>query len=481
MIANSPSLRRVDSRLPTIWGLNPVHLHDRFWAARGVFVVRPNERVALPRDAQIFMLTDSRTLALFPLTRAADRLYWVRPEVLFIRLRRPTTAAAYRELAREDDDGRFLRFERHYSAAPRPTARIALTCDRRVAELWQLTDGSPRMWREFRRQTRQIRRETVAVPGRCYDRESDTDLDEFVIQLVKRWRSPSITIDGAKELRPGVWGDAESTLSSSVRVVGRAWIGVGRSHDVAQERSLVGPAVVWDHPDARPTPATIRWHELEPANAAPAPALIVPPYTTRKSARRNRAQRLFDMAFALLALLITLPLYPLIMLAIWFEDGRPFFFGHRRESIGGREFPCLKFRTMRKDADQIKAKLAANNQSDGPQFFIENDPRVTRIGRFLRKTNLDEIPQFINVLLGHMSVVGPRPSPRNENQCCPAWREARLSVRPGITGLWQVSRTRQAGLDFQEWIRFDVEYVEKASWRLDLLIIFRTFRVLMGV
>ena len=88
---------------------------------------------------------------------------------------------------------------------------------------------------------------------------------------------------------------------------------------------------------------------------------------------------------------------------------------------------------------------------------------------------------IVNVLLGHMSVVGPRPSPRNENQCCPAWREARLRVRPGITGLWQVSRTRQAGLDFQEWIRFDVEYVERANWRLDLMIIFKTFRVLMGV
>src|SRR5688500_2221416 len=149
MIAHSPSVRPLESRLPTIWGLNPVHLHDRFWAARGVFVVRPGERAALPPDAQLFMLTDARTLALFPLAAAVDRLFWVKPEVLFIRLR-GKLAPAYRELAREDGQGRFLRFERHYSTPPARTGRIALTCDRRVAGLWQTTDGSPRMWREFR-------------------------------------------------------------------------------------------------------------------------------------------------------------------------------------------------------------------------------------------------------------------------------------------------------------------------------------------
>jgi lipopolysaccharide/colanic/teichoic acid biosynthesis glycosyltransferase len=189
---------------------------------------------------------------------------------------------------------------------------------------------------------------------------------------------------------------------------------------------------------------------------------------------------LFDIVFSVGALLCTLPLYPLIMLAIWLEDGGPFIFAHKRETLGGREFPCLKFRSMRKDADRMKAELAMRNESDGPQFFMKNDPRITRVGQFLRRSNLDELPQFINVLLGHMSVVGPRPSPRAENQCCPPWREARLSVRPGITGLWQVSRTRGAGLDFQEWIKFDMQYVERANWRLDLVIILKTLRLLVG-
>jgi lipopolysaccharide/colanic/teichoic acid biosynthesis glycosyltransferase len=145
--------------------------------------------------------------------------------------------------------------------------------------------------------------------------------------------------------------------------------------------------------------------------------------------------------------------------------------------MGGREFPCIKFRSMRKDADRLKTELSTRNQSDGPQFFMDADPRVTRVGRFLRRTNLDELPQFFNVLLGHMSVVGPRPSPRHENQYCPAWRHARLSVRPGVTGLWQVSRTRRHGQDFQEWIKFDLEYINRANWWFDLLIIFKTLRI----
>src|SRR4029434_10895757 len=129
---------------------------------------------------------------------------------------------------------------------------------------------------------------------------------------------------------------------------------------------------------------------------------------------------------------------------------------------------------MRNNAEKIKAQFKSQNQVDGPQFFIENDPRLTRVGRFLRKYKLDELPQFLNVLAGHMSIVGPRPSPFHENQFCPAWREARLSVRPGITGLWQIKRTRKKGEDFQEWIKYDIEYVDNMSFSLDMMIIFQT-------
>jgi lipopolysaccharide/colanic/teichoic acid biosynthesis glycosyltransferase len=172
--------------------------------------------------------------------------------------------------------------------------------------------------------------------------------------------------------------------------------------------------------------------------------------------------------------MMTLWLYPIIMLAIWLDDGRPWFFAHERETLGGRQFPCIKFRSMRKNAEDLKAQLQSQNQADGPQFYILKDPRLTSVGKFLRKYNLDELPQFLNVLAGHMSVVGPRPSPRKENQYCPPWRDARLSVRPGITGLWQIHRTRRIGSDFQEWIKYDIEYVENRSWRLDIWIIYKT-------
>jgi lipopolysaccharide/colanic/teichoic acid biosynthesis glycosyltransferase len=168
------------------------------------------------------------------------------------------------------------------------------------------------------------------------------------------------------------------------------------------------------------------------------------------------------------------------MLLIYLEDGGPFFFGHMRETVGGRQFPCWKFRSMRKDAEEIKKRLMAENKADGPQFFIEDDPRMTRVGKIIRKLNIDELPQFFNVLLGHMSIVGPRPSPFKENQYCPAWREARLSVKPGVTGLWQVKRSRLQGLDFQEWIRYDVQYVQQRSWRMDLWIIIQTVKVTLG-
>jgi len=129
---------------------------------------------------------------------------------------------------------------------------------------------------------------------------------------------------------------------------------------------------------------------------------------------------------------------------------------------------------MRKDSEQIKARLMAQNQADGPQFFIKNDPRLTKVGAFIREYQIDELPQLFNILKGEMSVVGPRPSPFKENQFCPPWREARLSVRPGLTGLWQISRTREEGNDFQEWIRYDIQYVEKQSFWMDVWIIWRT-------
>jgi len=175
-----------------------------------------------------------------------------------------------------------------------------------------------------------------------------------------------------------------------------------------------------------------------------------------------------------------LPFFPVIALAIKLNSPGPVFYRARRQGLGGKEFDCLKFRSMVTTAEGMQEKLRVVNQVDGPQFKMENDPRVSTVGRFLRETNLDEIPQFINVLRGEMSVIGPRPSPEHENASCPDWRYARLSVRPGITGLWQICRTRQEGRDFQEWVHYDTEYVRKLSLRLDLWIFWKTARQLIN-
>ncbi|HUO09776.1 MAG TPA: sugar transferase [Phycisphaerae bacterium] len=192
-------------------------------------------------------------------------------------------------------------------------------------------------------------------------------------------------------------------------------------------------------------------------------------------------KRLFDIAFSLFALLVTLPICIPVALFIKLYDRGPIFFIHTREGRNAKPFGCLKFRTMVRDAEAIKRKLREINQVDGPQFKIANDPRITPIGRFIRKTNIDELPQFLNVLRGDMSIVGPRPSPFDENQLCPAWREARLSVTPGITGLWQISRSRDRGpTDFQEWIFFDTQYVDRRNFLLDLRIVLLTLKELFG-
>jgi lipopolysaccharide/colanic/teichoic acid biosynthesis glycosyltransferase len=223
--------------------------------------------------------------------------------------------------------------------------------------------------------------------------------------------------------------------------------------------------------------ADLDWGKIEASEAMHKPIRV-----RQLSSWSRRGKRLFDIVFALVGLAITVVLAPFIMLAIYIEDGRPFFFSHTRETRGGKNFKCHKFRTMWNNAEEIKKELVGKNQSDGPQFHMKDDPRVSRVGKFLRKTNLDELPQFWNVLVGEMSIVGPRPSPYKENQFCPPWREARLSVRPGITGLWQVKRSRLEGIDFQEWIRYDTYYVENMSWKHDLSIIFQTLRkiVMMG-
>jgi lipopolysaccharide/colanic/teichoic acid biosynthesis glycosyltransferase len=191
------------------------------------------------------------------------------------------------------------------------------------------------------------------------------------------------------------------------------------------------------------------------------------------------AKRIADIVTAVVLLILFASVFPIIAMVIKLTSRGSVFFKDTRQGLHGKAFDCLKFRTMLVGANNLQDKLRVLNQADGPQFKMADDPRLNTIGRFLRDTYIDEIPQFLNVLLGQMSVVGPRPSPESENILCPSWRDARLSVRPGITGLWQVCRTRQPMRDFQEWIHYDVKYVRELSLRMDLWICWQTIKELV--
>jgi lipopolysaccharide/colanic/teichoic acid biosynthesis glycosyltransferase len=192
-------------------------------------------------------------------------------------------------------------------------------------------------------------------------------------------------------------------------------------------------------------------------------------------------KRLFDLVGSFAALTVLSPVFLLVSILIRLEATRaPIFYRCEREGLRGRRFMCLKFRTMHQGADSIQHVLKVQDKLDGPHFKLDDDPRVTSLGRILRLTNIDELPQLINVLLGDMSLVGPRPSPFRENQICVPWRKGRLSTRPGMTGLWQVCRHDRESGDFHQWIEYDLLYVQQASPWLDLKILLATVVTLIA-
>ncbi len=193
-----------------------------------------------------------------------------------------------------------------------------------------------------------------------------------------------------------------------------------------------------------------------------------------------RVKRVVDVVAAAIGLVVLSPFLGLTGIIVKLGSRGPMFYGGEREGVGGRVFKCWKFRTMRTDAHAVQHQFKAIDKMDGPHFKLDRDPRVTRIGRILRTTNLDELPQLYNIMLGHMSLVGPRPSPFRENQICVPWRNARLSVRPGITGLWQVCRQDRSLGDFHQWIEYDLLYVQKMSFWLDVKILVATVLTLGG-
>jgi len=182
-------------------------------------------------------------------------------------------------------------------------------------------------------------------------------------------------------------------------------------------------------------------------------------------------KRLLDVAVAATALVVLAPLAAAIALAILLTSGPPVFYSWRVVGRGGRPFTGYKFRTMVRDADRLKPALGASNEMNGPVFKMRADPRVTPLGRLLRRFSLDEIPQLWSVLKGDMSLVGPRPVFPGEWAQFEPWQRRKLSVTPGCMCLWHA---RGKPHDFQQWIRMDLEYVDTFSLWLDLKILLRT-------
>jgi exopolysaccharide biosynthesis polyprenyl glycosylphosphotransferase len=205
------------------------------------------------------------------------------------------------------------------------------------------------------------------------------------------------------------------------------------------------------------------------------PGQTVPLFTLRPPVFEGidyALKRTFDLVLATAGFALLSPILLVIAVAVKLSSPGPAIYRSARPGIGGKPFNCFKFRTMREHADQLQAELESLNEQSGALFKIRQDPRLTAVGRFLRRFSLDELPQLVNVVRGEMSLVGPRPLPMRDFERLEDWHKKRYLVLPGMTGLWQVSG--RAELDFDDLVRLDFLYLERWSVFLDLSILLRT-------
>ena len=190
-------------------------------------------------------------------------------------------------------------------------------------------------------------------------------------------------------------------------------------------------------------------------------------------------KRLIDIVGSGLGILILIPVFLIIGILIKLEDPKgSVFFSQKRNGLNGKEFNMYKFRSMVHNAEDLLESLMSKNEMDGPVFKIKDDPRITKIGKFIRKTSLDELPQLFNVLKGDMSLVGPRPPIPREVIQYNTYQFQRFSVKPGITCYWQISGRNN--IDFDEWVELDLKYIKERNLFKDIYIILMTLPVLLG-
>ena len=190
-------------------------------------------------------------------------------------------------------------------------------------------------------------------------------------------------------------------------------------------------------------------------------------------------KRVIDIFGSSFGLIILSPVFLIVAISIKVEDRKGnVLFSQKRVGQYGKEFNMYKFRSMVSNAEELKANLMEQNEMSGPMFKMKHDPRITKVGKFIRKTSIDELPQLINILKGEMSLVGPRPSLPKEVASFESWMLERLEVKPGLTCYWQVMGRND--IDFEDWMKLDIKYVHDRNFWLDIKLIFKTFFVLFG-
>ena len=421
---------------------------------------------------------------------------------------------SYREKIRTTSDDKVAGFRRIYRDSVLPTSPptdwphhmfIKFKVLKKI-----LVDGAlPAVFSEFARicESNIINWSCFRIGGTVLDLQTEQGLLYFLTSKLNSMKYHSHLIKGNGYIRkknPHQW-----KISPNARILGEVLL--GDNVNIGENTVIIGPAIIADKTKIAKG-STINKAIIGPGIYVPKGSILQNKiildqnlqkrciagenkrtYTLLKSSNLTGnkfrrwsyfsypgcIKRIADITTSLVMLVVFAPIFPVIILAIKLTSPGPVLFKHKRQGLYGKDFFCLKFRTMVYGAHKFQEALRIFNQADGPQFKVEDDPRVTVVGKFLRDTFLDEIPQFMNILLGQMSVVGPRPSPKAENSLCPYWHDARLSVRPGITGLWQISRTRQPYRDFQEWIYYDTQYIKNLSISLDLWICWQTAKKLV--
>ena len=411
-------------------------------------------------------------------------------------------AAGTRECVEFDADGRVRRIQRYYDAVTWTFAE-GVCCSLVPASCAMMVDVPFTSLPQLRTAlaSRGVPSHDLPLAGPAFDLMDERELLRFNERLILDLDLPDLVpgaalhLGAGAELHPTAQILGPVVLQDGARVeagatiVGPALLAAGAhvGHDAVVAQSLIGPQAVLPAGSVTRHRLVLEGRETQ---AAPPPAYDPLLGLSHDSVQLHEDKRagssyptwkaVLESAVAIVGLILLSPLLLLLAVLVKLDSRGPILYGDKREGLGGNVFRCFKFRTMKVGADAMQRELMLNNQMDGPQFKMVADPRVTRLGRILRAISFDELPQLINVALGQMSLVGPRPSPFRENQMCIPWREARLSVRPGITGLWQVCRHERATGDFHQWIYYDLLYVRQMSPWVDVKILLATLYTLGG-